>query len=203
MTHGTRSGYNRGCRCRPCTEANSAASRTRRERIAERSTTSIPATRPRQRVEAITDTAAWAADDEVYPSLPAFPPPLEPKPYELYPGANSEDRLRYHPVPLAERLASMSKAPARKPSSSGLYGSCPFTTRRFGPKTAAPARRKRPLFGTTSTTSTSAQAQAQAQAPREAAIAAWDDYARRLSFYLAGKGENPDLLDARRRYGPR
>jgi hypothetical protein len=93
----------------------------------------------------------------------------------------------------------MSKAPARKPSSSGLYGSGLFTTRRFGPKTAAPARRKRPLFGTTSTTSTAAQA----QASREAAIAAWDDYARRLSFYLAGKGENPDLQDARRLYGRR
>ena len=71
-----------------------------------------------------------------------------------------------------------------------------------GRKTAAPARspvvrRKRPLFGTTSTTSTSAQA----QPSREAAIAAWDDYARRLSFYLAGKGENPDLQDARRIYG--
>ena len=204
MTHGTRSGYNRGCRCRPCTEANSAASRTRRERIAERSTTSIPATRPRQRVEAITDSAASAADDEVYPSQPDFPAPLEPKPYELYPRANSEDRPRYRPVPLAERLASMSKAPAQKPSSPGLFSSGLFTTRRFAPMTTAPdqspvARRKPPLFGTTSTTSTSAQA----QVSREAAIASWDDYARRLSFYLAGKGENPDLQDARRLYGPR
>jgi hypothetical protein len=37
MTHGTRSGYNRGCRCPSCTEANTAASRARRERIAGRS----------------------------------------------------------------------------------------------------------------------------------------------------------------------
>ena len=34
MTHGTRSGYNNGCRCPLCTEANTAASRARRERIA-------------------------------------------------------------------------------------------------------------------------------------------------------------------------
>ena len=34
MTHGTRSGYNNGCRCPSCTEANTAASRARRERIA-------------------------------------------------------------------------------------------------------------------------------------------------------------------------
>ena len=207
MTHGTRSGYNRGCRCRQCTDANSAASRTRRERIAERSTTSIPATRPRQRVEAITDTATWAAaDDEIYyPAVPDFPEPSEPEPAEVYPRANSEDGWRYHPVPLAERAASMSKAPARKPSSSGLYGSGLFTTRRFAPMTAAPARspvarRKPPLFAMASP-STSAQAQAQAQ--RAAAAKAIDDYYRRLSFYLAGKGENPDLQDARRIYGPR
>jgi len=37
MTHGTRSGYNNGCRCPLCTEANTAASRARRERIAGRS----------------------------------------------------------------------------------------------------------------------------------------------------------------------
>jgi hypothetical protein len=37
MTHGTRSGYNNGCRCPLCTEANTAASRARRERIARRS----------------------------------------------------------------------------------------------------------------------------------------------------------------------
>ena len=203
MTHGTRSGYNNGCRCRPCTNANSAASRARRERIAGRSTTSIPATRPRQRVEAITDTAAWAADGDVYPSVPDFPEPAEPESYELYPGANSEDRPRYHPVPLAERLASMSRAPVRKPSGPSQFSSGLFTTRRFSPRTTAPARspvvrRKRSLFVTASP-STSAQA----QASREAAIAAWDVYARRLSFYLAGKGENPDLQDARRRYGPR
>jgi hypothetical protein len=34
MTHGTRSGYNGGCRCRQCTTANTDASRARRERIA-------------------------------------------------------------------------------------------------------------------------------------------------------------------------
>jgi hypothetical protein len=203
MTHGTRSGYNRGCRCGPCTNANSAASQARRERLAERSTT-IPATRPRQRVEAITDTAACAAGDEVYASVPDFPEPPEPEPYELYPGANSEDRPRYRPVSLAERLASMSRAPVRKkPSGPGHFGSGLFTPRQFSLRTA-PARspvvrRKPPLFGTTSTTSTSAQA----QASREAAIAEWDDYARRLSFYLAGKGENPDLQDARRLRGPR
>jgi hypothetical protein len=36
MTHGTRSGYNNGCRCEACTEANTVASRSRRERIAGR-----------------------------------------------------------------------------------------------------------------------------------------------------------------------
>ena len=119
--------------------------------------------------------------------MPDFHKPAEPRPFESYPRANSEDRLRYHPVPLAERLASMPRAPARKPSSSGLYGSGLFTTRRFGPKTAAPARRKRSLFATTSP-STSAQAQAQAASE---AVAEWDDYARRLSFWLAGRRE-PD-----------
>jgi hypothetical protein len=34
MTHGTRSGYNNGCRCPLCTEANTAASRARREHMA-------------------------------------------------------------------------------------------------------------------------------------------------------------------------
>jgi hypothetical protein len=38
VTHGTRSGYNSGCRCPECTEANTAASRARRERLAGRST---------------------------------------------------------------------------------------------------------------------------------------------------------------------
>jgi hypothetical protein len=37
VTHGTRSGYNNGCRCPFCTEANTAASRSRRQRIAGRS----------------------------------------------------------------------------------------------------------------------------------------------------------------------
>jgi hypothetical protein len=90
VTHGTRSGYNSGCRCPECTEANTAASRARRERIAEHSTTSIPATRPRPRVE-----ATWAATDDVedyYPSVPA-----EPGPFEIYPRANSKDRLALPP----------------------------------------------------------------------------------------------------------
>jgi hypothetical protein len=49
MTHGTRSGYNSGCRCPECTEANTAASRARRERLAGRSMTTRmerPARRP-------------------------------------------------------------------------------------------------------------------------------------------------------------
>ena len=45
MTHGTRSGYNNGCRCRSCTEANTAASRARRQRIAGRSA-STPTPQP-------------------------------------------------------------------------------------------------------------------------------------------------------------
>jgi hypothetical protein len=197
MTHGTRSGYNNGCRCGPCTNANSAASRARRKSIAERSTTSILATQPRQRVE-----ATWAAADDVedyYPSVPA-----EPKPAEGYPWSNDEDRPRYHPVPLAERLASMSKAPAQKPSSHGLFSSSLFgATPRFAPRTTAPprspvVRRRRTLFG-----AQSPGTQVQAQAQRAAAAKAIDDYYRRLSFWLAGEGENPDLQNARRIHGPR
>jgi len=37
MTHGIRSGYNWGCRCAACTEANTAASRERRQGRAARS----------------------------------------------------------------------------------------------------------------------------------------------------------------------
>lgn len=171
MTHGTRSGYNSGCRCPECTEANTAASRARRERIAEHSTTSILAKRPRQRVEATADST-WAPADVV----PDFPKWAKPEPAEVY--------------------------PAQKPSSSGLFSSGLFSTPRFGPRTTAPARspavrRRRPLFG-----AQSPGMQAQAQAQRAAAAKAIDDYYRRLSFWLAGKGENPDLQDARRIYGP-
>jgi hypothetical protein len=100
----------------------------------EHSTKSLPATRPRQRVEAITDTAVWASEDEVYPCVPDFH-----EPHELYPGTNSEDRPHYHPMPLAERLASMSRAPVRKPSGPGQFSSGLFTTGRFGPRTTVPA----------------------------------------------------------------
>jgi hypothetical protein len=42
MTHGTRSGYNGGCRCPSCTEANTEASRERRRRLASHAPTRPP-----------------------------------------------------------------------------------------------------------------------------------------------------------------
>jgi hypothetical protein len=42
MTHGTRSGYNGGCRCPSCTEANTAASRERRRRLASHDSSRPP-----------------------------------------------------------------------------------------------------------------------------------------------------------------
>jgi hypothetical protein len=43
MTHGTRSGYNGGCRCPSCTEANTEASRERRRRLASHAPSGSPA----------------------------------------------------------------------------------------------------------------------------------------------------------------
>jgi hypothetical protein len=48
MIHGARSGYNNGCRCPSCREANTAASRARRERIAGCSVSIRTGRRPRQ-----------------------------------------------------------------------------------------------------------------------------------------------------------
>jgi hypothetical protein len=79
----------------------------------------------------------------------------------------------------------MSASLVRKRSTAGRFGPGLFTTRRF------------------SSTATSARSPVKAQASKGAAIETWDGYARRLSFYLAGKGENPDLQDARRLRGPR
>jgi hypothetical protein len=45
MTHGTRSGYNSGCRCALCTEANTAASRERRRRLASHAPSRPPSPR--------------------------------------------------------------------------------------------------------------------------------------------------------------
>jgi hypothetical protein len=45
MTHGTRSGYNGGCRCALCTEANTAASRARRKRLASHAPSRPPSRR--------------------------------------------------------------------------------------------------------------------------------------------------------------
>jgi hypothetical protein len=45
MTHGTRSGYNGGCRCALCTEANTAASRVRRNRLASHAPSRPPSPR--------------------------------------------------------------------------------------------------------------------------------------------------------------
>jgi hypothetical protein len=45
MTHGTRSGYNGGCRCPSCTEANTEASRARRNRLASHAPSGPPSPR--------------------------------------------------------------------------------------------------------------------------------------------------------------
>jgi hypothetical protein len=45
MTHGTRSGYNAGCRCSPCREANAEASRERRRRLASQAPSGAPSPR--------------------------------------------------------------------------------------------------------------------------------------------------------------
>jgi hypothetical protein len=59
MTHGTRSGYNGGCRCALCTEANTAASRERRRRLA-----SHASSRPRSpRLQSGPETAQFATSE--------------------------------------------------------------------------------------------------------------------------------------------
>jgi hypothetical protein len=157
VTHGTRSGYNNGCRCRQCTTANSAASRARRERIANRSTT-IATTAPRP----------YKAISEVHHS-----------------GVKLPENRAHHAVSLAEPVTSMSQSPVREHSNPGQFGPGLLMTRRF------------------SATAALARPPVKPHASKEAAIAAWDDYARRLSFYLAGRGENPDFQDARRLCGQR
>jgi hypothetical protein len=107
---------------------------------------------------------------------------------ELYPGANVEPARHYRPlVPLAARIAQ-AQAQSRPMAS-------PARTR--------PPRR--PLFGRGARgAAPRADGPAEhAEALRAVKVAAWDDYARRLSWYLAGKGESPDLQDARRLLGRR
>jgi hypothetical protein len=59
MTHGTRSGYNGGCRCALCTEANTAASRARRKRLASHA----PSRRPSPRWQRGPDAAQLATSE--------------------------------------------------------------------------------------------------------------------------------------------
>src|ERR1039458_3472587 len=62
MTHGTRSGYNGGCRCALCTEANTAASRARRERLVSHAP-SRPEGPPSPRWQRGPDTAQLATSE--------------------------------------------------------------------------------------------------------------------------------------------
>jgi len=135
VTHGTRSGYNSGCRCTDCTEANTAASRARRQGLAGRTTTS-------SRAELQTRRPALQAPRRISPRRPSF----------------------------SERATAIPAAP--RPL--GLWWTWP--RRSLVPRAGEGAQ----------------------PTPQEVEADNWDEYAKRLRYYLAGQEPSPTIQQMRR-----
>jgi hypothetical protein len=172
VTHGTRSGYNNGCRCPSCTEANTAASRAHRERIAGRSGSGRT---PKARLTHMPTAARMTTP------LPVVVP--TPKTAQLY---RSVSLVEHRPdlfsgttKPVRTRPRSLARPIARRQQRADRFG---WTPSNFLRADRFKIRQK---------------ATTQAQ---EAAVI--DDYYRRSSLYRSGMvDESPDLQDLRTAYG--
>jgi hypothetical protein len=129
MTHGTRSGYNDGCRCPSCTEANTLASRERRRRLASHAPSRLPS--PRRQPG---DEAAQLAASEIGEATSSRS--VRGGSGDLFGmlSAAAETFLANHPAAVAARTAAGAHAPMALPSATGMHSR---TRDQLAPRTAA------------------------------------------------------------------
>jgi hypothetical protein len=129
MTHGTRSGYNGGCRCPSCTEANTEASWARRNRLASHAPSGPPSPRRQRGPEATHFPTSEISEAATSRSVSGGGVNL----FDVL-SAAAETFLANHPAAVAARTAAGAHAPMALPSATGIHSR---TRDQLAPRTVA------------------------------------------------------------------